>query len=674
MMQHGRLEFRRLGLRVTLALVMIAALGPGLAFVRQTAAQDETPGGACGDPATMIHEVQGSEERTPLGGESVTVEGVVVGDYQDTLTQFGGFFVQEEDTDADGDPLTSEAVFVDSTLARVDVDAGDVVRVTGSAFELAESGSSLTQIRRVKAIVVCASGASVTPTVVMLPVEAVSDWERWEGMLVTVAQPLTVSELYDLGRYGQMLLSADGRLYQSTNVARPGDEALAVQADNDRRSIVLDDGNDQQNVDPIAYPAGGLGLENVLRSGYTVNGLTGVVDERYGAYRIHATGDVTFEPTEPRPVDPPDVGGRLRVASFNVLNYFNGDGAGGGFPTERGANTPAEFERQRAKIISAILDLDADVIGLIEIENDGDGPDSAVADLVGALNAAAGSELYAYSPDPEGAPLPGTGGDAIKQAIIYRPGAVTPVGVPVTTLAAPFDIRRPPVAQAFEEIRTGERFVFVVNHFKSKGCTGAGVDPDTGDGQGCWNQERIQAAGTLVDWLLTDPTGSGDPDVLVMGDLNAYAMEEPVMVFAEADYTNLLAQDDYSYIYYGQSGTLDHALANRTLADQVTGAAAWHINVDEARVFDYNVEYKTDNQVASLYDESPFRSSDHDPVRVGLALGGADAGDTEPDADDSGLDDATGGMLAIIGGLIAVLLAVVATFVGDRRRSRKGSG
>ena len=670
MKQHGYTDFWRLGLRFTLALVMFVALAP----VQQSFAQDDAPGGACGDPATFIHEVQGSGERTPLGGESVTVEGVVVGDYQDTLSEFGGFFVQEEDADADDDPLTSEAVFVDSTLARVDVEAGDVVRVTGSAFELAESGSSLTQIRRVKAIDVCASEASVTPTGVTLPVEEVSDWERWEGMLVTLSQPLTVSELYDLGRYGQMLLSVDGRLYQPTNVARPGEDALAVQADNDRRSIVLDDGNDQQNVDPIAYPAGGLGLDNVLRSGYTVSGLTGVVDERYGAYRIHATGDVTFEPADPRPVEPPDVGGRLRVASFNVLNYFNGDGAGGGFPTERGANTPEEFERQQAKIISAILDLDADVIGLIEIENDGDGPDSAVADLVSALNAAAGSDIYAYSPDPVGAPLPGSGGDAIKQAIIYRPAAVTPVGDPVLTLDSPFDIRRPPVAQAFEEIRTGERFVFVVNHFKSKGCTGAGVDPDTGDGQGCWNQERIQAAQTLIDWLLTDPTGSGDPDVLVMGDLNAYAMEDPLMVFADADYVNLAARDangtDYSYIYYGQSGTLDHALANRTLVDQVSGAAAWHINVDEARVFDYNVEYKSDNQVASLYDDSPFRSSDHDPVLVGLALGGPDAGETAPDEDESDLDDSTGGIVAIVGGLVAVLLAVIAMFVGDRRRKR----
>ncbi len=653
--------------RFTLALLVTTALVTA-ALPEPVAAQDS---GGCGDPATFIHEVQGSGEQTPLGGQPVTIEGVVVGDYQDRATQFGGFFVQEEDADADADPLTSEGVFVDSSLVRVDVAVGDVVRVTGSAFELADSGASLTQIRRVKSIEVCSSGASVTPADVTLPVTQVSDWERWEGMLVTLPQAMTITELYDLGRYGQMLLSEGGRLYEPTNIARPGADARAVQAHNDDRAIILDDGDNQQNIDPMVYPAGGLSTQNILRSGYTVSGLTGVLDQRFGAYRIQPAGDVTFDAANPRPVDPPDVGGRLRVASFNVLNYFNGDGAGGGFPTERGANTPEEFERQQAKIVSAILGLNADVVGLIEIENDGDGPQSAIADLVSALNAAAGSEQYAFIPDPAGLHLPDSGGDAIKQAIIYRPAALTPVGDPATTLDAPFDIRRPPVAQAFEEIRTGEWFVFVVNHFKSKGCTGAGVDPDTGDGQGCWNQERIRAAQTLVNWLLTDPTGSGDPDALVMGDLNAYAMEDPLMVFADAEYTNLLRlsgnDDDYSYIYFGQAGTLDHALANRTLAGQVTGAASWHINADEARVFDYNVEYKTDNQIASLYDDSPFRSSDHDPALVGLALGGSDAGEMT-EVTDTDLNDATGGILAVAGGLLAVLLVVIAAFVGERRR------
>jgi predicted extracellular nuclease len=620
---------RRAGVALIVAFGLIPWL---LATPAGVVAQEES---VCGDPATLIHEIQGTDSRTGVGGQTFTIEGVVVGDYQDTISEFSGFFVQEEDADADDDPLTSEGIFVDSKLVNVDVAPGDVVRVTGAAFELSDSGASLTQLRRVKSIAICSSGASVTPTPVTLPVEDVSGWERYEGMLVTFPQTLTATEIYNLGRYGEVMLSVDGRLYEPTNVARPGAEAAQVQAENDRRLIILDDGNSLQNVDPTAYPAGGLSASNILRTGYMVTGLTGVLDQRVGTYRVHATEAPVFVPGNLRPETPPDVGGRLTVAAFNVLNYFNGDGQGSGFPTPRGANTPEEFTRQRDKIIHALLVLDADVIGLMEIENDGSGPDSAVADLVNGLNAAAGEGVYAYIADPDDQLLPSEGADEIKQAIIYRPASVTPVGDPVATLDPPFDQRRPPVAQAFEENASGERFIVVANHFKSKGCTGAGVDPDIGDGQGCWNQERVQAAHTLVDWLAADPTGTGDTDVLLIGDFNSYALEDPMIVFRDAGYESAVRvfggeEDDYSYVYFGQAGSMDHALMSTSIASQVTGAAHWHINADEPIVFDYNVEYKTDNHIVSLYDDGPFRSSDHDPVVVGLALAGDGGEVTEP--------------------------------------------
>ena len=661
-----------LALGVSLALVVGAvSWRAGVASARQS--------DGCGDPATLIHEIQGSTDQTPEGGNVHTIEGVVIGDYQNTITQFKGFFMQEEDADADADPLTSEGIFVDSSLSKVDVNVGDVVRVTGTAFEMADSGANLTQLRRVSAITICSSGASVTPTAVTLPVAKLSEWERWEGMLVTFPQELTVEELYNLGRYGEILLGVNGRVFQPTNVAAPGEPALVVEEDNTLREILLDDGNNQQNIDPTILPSGGLTLSNVLRAGDSITGVTGVLDQRFGVYRVQVTTMPNFAPTNPRPAVPPAVPGRLHVASFNVLNYFNGDGAGGGFPTERGATTPEEFVRQRAKIISAITALNADVIGLIEIENDGDGPDSAVADLVAGLNEAAGGDVYAYVADPVGlmAPAPEgqVGGDAIKQTIIYKPAAVAPVGDPVTTVDAPFSGRRPPVAQAFEEVSTGEHFTVVVNHFKSKGCTGAGTDPDTGDGQSCWNQERVQAARTLLDWLATDPTGTGDPDVLVIGDLNAYAEEDPLVVFADAGYTNLVRQfggdGDYTYVYMGLAGSIDHALGSPSLALQATGAAPWHINADEARVFDYNVEYKTENQVDTWYDASPFRSSDHDPVLVGLTLAGGESGTGQTDAIPTRVKhDSSGGTLAIVVGLVAVVLAMVFGAITGRGKRR----
>ncbi|MBN1202598.1 MAG: ExeM/NucH family extracellular endonuclease [Anaerolineae bacterium] len=583
----------------------------------------------CGDPATLIHDIQGSEDVSSLGFSAHTIEGVVVGDFQDVATGLGGFFVQEEDTDMDADPLTSEGIFVFDRGFGVDVTVGDVVRAEGKVAEASSSGAFLTELRNISAVTVCGS-ASAAPVTVTLPVENVTDWERYEGMLVVILQELTVAENYDLGRYGQMLLAQGGRLTIPTNVVAPGAAANALAEDNLKRQITLDDGSNQENPAIVPYPAPGLSANNTVRAGDTVSNLTGVVSHEFGLYRIHATATPTFIPSNSRPGAPDPVGGTLAVASFNVLNYFNGDGAGGGFPTSRGASTPAEFARQRDKIINAILALDADVIGLIEIENDGDGPDSAIADLVNGLNTIAGEGVYAYIPDPDGYPLPipdsDEGGDEIKQALVYRPAAVQPVGPPVTTLASPFDIRRPPVAQAFEEIATGEVFTVVVNHLKSKSCTAVRPDSaDQGDGQGCWNQERVQAAATLIDWLATDPTGSSDPDVLIIGDLNAYAMEDPLMALQGGGYTNLLKRfvgdADYSYIYFGEVGTLDHALASASLNDQVTGALLWHINADEPRVLDYNEEYKSEEQITAFYSDDAYRSSDHDPVLVGLELG-----------------------------------------------------
>ena len=643
-----------------LAGLLVLMLMPwGTGFAGPDARQD-----GCGDPATPIHMIQGSGEHTPESGQKHTIEGVVVADFQDRHTELGGFFVQEEDAGADSDPLTSEGIFVDSSLSNVDVNVGDVLRVDGSAFDKTSDGVSLTQLRRVSRLIVCDSGASVTPAAVTLPVDTVGDWERYEGMLVTITQPLTVAENYSLGRYGEVLLVSGGRLYVPTNVALPGDPALAVKADNDRRRILLDDGNSEQNRDPTAYPLGGLSASDTLRAGYTVTDLTGVIDQAFGVYRIHATEPVEFEPTNARAAAPEAVGGTVRVASFNVLNYFNGDGAGGGFPTPRGANNVTEFERQRAKIVAAVLALDADVIGLMEIENDGDGPDSAVADLVNGLNEAVGEGTYAYIPDPVGQQLPEDGGDEIQQAILYRPAAVTPVGDPVATTDAPFGSRRPPVVLAFEVAGSGERFTVAVNHFKSKNCEGAATDPD--DGQGCWNQERTQAAATLTAWLATDPTGSGDPDVLIIGDLNAYAMEDPVRTIEAAGYVNLLkrfqGETDYSYVYMGESGTLDHVLASASLAGQVTGATTWHINADEPRVLDYNEEFKSANQVKAFYSPDPYRASDHDPALVGLDLGGSvEDGESGEEISDSG-----GGTLAIIVGVIAVVVAMLGGWIVER--------
>ena len=131
---------------------------------------------------------------------------------------------------------------------------------------------------------------------------------------------------------------------------------------------------------------------------------------------------------------------------------------------------------------------------------------------------------------------------------------------------------------------------------------------------------RTKAATALADWVKNDPTGSGDPDVLIIGDLNAYIMEDPLTALKDAGLIALLeaSPNPYSFLYDAQSGALDHVVATSSLAEQVRETIEWHINADEPPLLDYNLEYGRD---ASLFDaDSPYRASDHDPIIVGLEL------------------------------------------------------
>lgn len=614
-------------------------------FASQVADQDGTPDnmmsdfvfsfstvsagfGVCGDPATPIHTVQGNSTTSPLNGTpDVIVEAVVIGDYQNTTTGLSGFYVQEEDGEVDGDVATSEGMFIYDSGFGVDVNVGDVVRIQGDVFEYETStgsGAFLTELTSVSHVTICSNGASVTPALVSLPVASLADWEAYEGMLVTIPGTLTVTENYDLARYGVVSLSA-GRLSTPTQIAAPGAAAIAQQDLNNRSRILLDDANLQQNIDPTLYPAPGLSASNTLRDGYTVTNITAVLEQRLSAYRLQPTTVANFVDSNPRAAVPDTVGGSLRIASFNVLNYFNGDGLGGGFPTTRGATTLSEFNRQRAKIVTATVDIDADIYGLIELENDGYGAQSALQDLVNGMNAETAPGTFAFI-DPGVSQI---GTDEIAVGLIYKPATVTPVGTAVildSSVDPTFNDtkNRPVLAQTFMENATGELVTVAVNHLKSKGsaCDDVG-DPDTGDGQGNCNLTRTNAAAALVNWLATDPTGSGDADFLIVGDLNSYALEDPIATITGAGYTDLLndmTAAAYSYVFNGEAGTLDYALSSANLTPQIAGVTAWHINADEPRALDYNEEFKTANQIITFYNSDAYRSSDHDPLVVGLSL------------------------------------------------------
>jgi predicted extracellular nuclease len=570
------------------------------------------PPSNCGLPYTPVYDIQGNGAASPLDGTLVEVEGVVTGDFQDGKS---GFTIQ--DVAGDGDVTTSDGVFV--YASSPDVNVGDLVRVTGYVDEYYD----LTEITGVNDLEVCSTGNSVAPTPVSLPV---SDFEAYEGMLITFEQSLYISEYYNFARYGEIVLSTE-RQFQPTAVFDPGSvDAADLLADNLALRIKLDDGNGSQNPDPALHPDGNIfDMTNLFRGGDILNNVTGIVDYNYGEYKLQPTTGADHIEANPRTAQPDDVGGSLKVASFNVLNYFTtlddgtNDICGPNQNLEcRGADTTEEFERQRAKIIAALAAIDADVVGLIEIENN---EFEAVADLVAGLNDAVGAGTYGYVDTGY------IGEDAIKVAFIYKTATVSLVG-DYAILDESVDSRfidsknRPALAQTFMDNTTGGVFTAVVNHLKSKGspCDDIG-DPDLGDGAGNCNLTRTAAAEALVDWLATDPTNSGDADFLIIGDLNAYDKEDPIDALIAGGYADLvyqyLGENAYSYVFDGQLGYLDHALANGDLAEEVSGVTIWHINADEANLIDYDMSYKKDAQDA-LYAPDAYRSSDHDPVVVGM--------------------------------------------------------
>ncbi len=566
----------------------------------------------CGDSATKIHTIQGDGKTSPERGLIHTIEGVVTKELL-ADNQQKGFFVQEEESDMDNNPATSEGIFVYNN--HIEVNERDIVRVTGKVTEF----FGLTELTQIQEILTCSQDAELPAAItILLPVDE-GGLERYESMRVTFPQTLTVNSNYNLGRYGEIILSY-GRLLTPTQIVTPGAEAQIWQADHDRNQIALDDNSLSSYPDPIIYPNPQLTASHTLRSGDTVTQLSGVLGYNYGKYRLYPSQTPSFNSVNHRMMTPTPVRGKLKIASFNVQNYFNGDGLGGGFPSGRGASTITELFRQRSKLIEAIVTIAADIVGLIEIENDGYGANSAIQDLVNGLNAATTANAYRFI-NPGLAKL---GTDAIAVGLLYRPDTVTPIGPALINNDGAFARKnRPPLVQTFAHLETGEIFTVAINHFKSKGssCESTG-DPDTGDGQGNCNLTRTQAAHELAAWLATDPTGSGDPDFLIIGDLNSYALEDPITALKEQGYTDLIAHfiEDiaYSYVFNGQSGYLDHALASENLIDQISDVTIWHINADEPAVLDYNEEHKSASQLINLYSIDPFRASDHDPVIIGL--------------------------------------------------------
>ncbi|HEX6970216.1 MAG TPA: ExeM/NucH family extracellular endonuclease [Micromonosporaceae bacterium] len=570
-----------------------------------------------------IAEVQGTGTTTPVSGSTVTVEGVVTADHRSG--GYNGIYIQSAGSGG-ARPVTggtaSDGIFVYLTSDPTNhptVAVGDRVRVQGQAGEY--HGLTQLSIADRAAVQVCEQNAPLPePVPLSLPLDDAAR-ESVESMLVAPVGDFTVSEVYNLNRYGEIVLAAGtSPAAIPTDVARPGtNEARDLAAANKLNRILLDDGK-TTNLSTAGLLPPYLSPDNPVRVGDRVEGFgPTVLSYGFNEWRLQPTtpvdadtppaGRTTFKVANPRTPAPGDVGGDLRLASFNVLNYFVHFGG-----AARGAANEEELARQEAKIVSAITALDADVVALQEIENSvrfsPDDPQRALRRLVAALNAADGAGTWDYVRSPADLPSPDQQ-DVITNAIIFKPAKVQPAGPSrsIDDETVWFNAREP-IAQTFTA--GPATFTVVANHFKSKGGTGTGDNADTGDGQGAFNGDRVRQAQSLAAFVDRLRAESGSDDVLLLGDFNSYTREDPVQVLYDADFVNLNTTGKATYVFGGESGSLDHALATPSLASRVTAVDVWQINAVESYAFQYN-------GLPAFYAPDPYRASDHNPIVVGVS-------------------------------------------------------
>ncbi len=629
------------------------------------------------DQLVPVPAIQGPGTSSPLvpagkfeSEQAYATRGVVT---QVVSGLYKGFFIQDEQ--GDGDPATSDGLFVYTTKANAAIVPGAEVCVSGKVKEYFNQ----TQINADELVVTRPAGA-VPAAVDLVPVagESLTQLlERHEGMQVRLVpgSSLVVTRNFSFdydGKRNNLVLSYGAPLIKSTQkFAAMSQEASDWALRNQQNQLVVE--TDAKAPDGVLPWFPGFNAEDgYLRIGDKLNGLEGALGYSYNLFRLVASNRIDASQIDHSGwdrVETPELAeaGDLRVASFNVLNFFTTVVGGDANPTgsNRGALTVAEFELQRTKIVSAITRLNADVVGLMEIENNGYGDNSAIANLVAALNAAQPDEAdhYRWIASPDGKPI---GTDAITVGLIYRPASVTPEGaasliaLPVQQAEAvdasgkPVTINqgmRESLVQRFSSPKGDAPLTLVVNHLKSKGSACFEDYPDYAsadplDGQGHCNALRVSAAKVLGEHL-KDLAG----DLLLIGDMNAYGMEDPIRVLTDYDpaaqarqimsasFTTLAGQpfeesgsalgkgygfvnlntrfhgtDTYSYSYEGELGNLDHALANPSLAAKVIGIEDWHINSAESNFFEYGSKYS--GQLAK--SEGPFSASDHDPVLVAI--------------------------------------------------------
>ena len=592
-----------------------------------------TPGVAVGEEPerecdltelTVISAVQGNGATSPLAGDTVTVQAVV------TLIapSLGGFFIQEEPEDSDADADTSEGIFI-TGAAPASAVVGSTVEATGGVSE----SFGRTQVNPSLVVNCGREPVTIDSTPLSLPADTV-ERETLEGMVVETAQDLYVSSLFTAYQFGELGVALDGPLTQPTSAFAPDDPRAQQLADDNADSLLFINDRDE-----FGFQNAPWFHDTLRRAGDVVEaGAVGALNFSFGDFLVEPLDEfpeiVQVEERPPAPALPEgnDIG------AFNVLNYFN---TFGNSDVLRGARNQAQFDLQSAKIVEAIVELDASVLGLIELENDYEDhydtdPSTvpSIQTLVEQLNAKAGPGTYDWIvPDEDDLTTEGLGGgglgpDAIAQGVIYQPDRASPVGGPAT-----FDIdaqltggntnkNRWPLAQSFEV--DGQVVTVVVNHFKSKGssCEDVGGPTfDVGDDvetflTGNCNLTREYAAQRLIDWIETKPTGVNSPDTFVVGDLNSYEEEGPIEIFIDAGYEDAIqshGDDAFTFKFDGRYGRLDYVLASPSAKRLLEDAAVWQANSAEPYGYLYFNEPVDTAERATAY-----ASSDHDPVVIAI--------------------------------------------------------
>ena len=537
---------------------------------------------ACAPPTATIASVQGDGPVSALQGQQVTVKGIV------TLIRDGqGMFIEEPESDRD--KRTSNALFIQAETLADEISVGALISTRGIVTEIDNGRYTVTALTDLVTLVSCSDGNPLPISTITLPLDG-SGREALEGMRVQIDGELVANDVFQLSD-GNFTLAGNGIQFVPTEVMTSGPEANAKSTQNRNYSL------------PVTLPDE-LEIDAVISSGSSIIDITGVLAHDGRGLRL-SIQEISTGPETDFVLPPTAQAGELRVVGMNLHNYFNGDGRGSGFPTPRGAGTPAEYDQQRDRIAAGIQVLQPHILAVMELENDGFDRLSAASDFIQLANASSGSEWQVARPENDD-----TGSDKITVGLFYRTDILQALG-PAQTLTGPeFRRSRQPIAQVFQQHSDGRRILVVVNHLKSKGsCPPVGENTKQHDGQGCWNPMRTASAVKMAAWATELAEQAGTANILIMGDMNAYRREDPINAIRNSGFIELMDDEIgqvYSYIFFGQAGTLDYAFASTALQRQVQQAFIWHANA----IWPPNMQLP----------RPWMRFSDHDPVVVDIRL------------------------------------------------------